>query len=174
MISADCPKASLGVEMAMLSQLILVAVFDSLEEIRQKVLPDISAGEVAKIDSVKIDENYADFKLNGSLQNSGMQLFHFFPIYSTDPIVRRACSLQKTSQAKKPVAIFNPADLAKADLTDGQNVKFIFSGEHKQNEMVLEAASDEKVSKGVIALAVGSLKASNVGNAITSFQKLQD
>ena len=148
--------------------------FDSLEELRQKVLPDINAGEVAKIDSVKIDENNADFKLNGSLQNSGMQLFHFFPIYSTDPIVRRACSLQKTSQAKKPVAIFNPADFAKAHLTDGENVKFIFSEEHKQNELVLEVTSDEKVSKGVIAVAVGSLKASNVGNAITSFQKLQD
>ena len=103
-----------------------------------------------------------------------MQLFHFFPIYSTDAIVRRACSLQKTSQAKKPVAIFNPSDFAKAHLTDGENVKFIFSEEHKQNEVVLEATSDEKVSQGVIAVAVGSLKASNVGNAITSFQKLQD
>ena len=148
--------------------------FDSLEELRQKVLPDISAGEVAKIDSVKIDENNADFKLNGSLQNSGMQLFHFFPIYSTDPIVRRAYSLQKTSQAKKPVAIFNPVDFAKAHLTDGEKAKFIFSEEHKQNELVLEVTSDEKVSKGVIAVAVGSLKASNVGNAIISFQKLQD
>ena len=57
---------------------------------------------------------------------------------------------------------------------DGENVKFIFSEEHKQNEVVLEATSDEKVSQGVIAVAVGSLKASNVGNAITSFQKLQD
>ena len=148
--------------------------FDSLEELRQKVLPDINAGEVAKIDSVQIDKNNADFKLNGSLQNSDMQIFHFFPIYSTDPIVRRACSLQKTNQAKKPVAIFNPADLTKANLTDGENVKFIFSEEHKQNEAVLEATSDEKVSRGVIAVAVGSLKASNVGNAITSFQKLQD
>ena len=119
-------------------------------------------------------EDNADFKLNGSLQNSDMQIFHFFPIYSTDPIVRRACSLQKTNQAKKPVAIFNPADLTKANLTDGENVKFIFSEEHKQNEAVLEATSDEKVSRGVIAVAVGSLKASNVGNAITSFQKLQD
>ena len=31
--------------------------FDSLEELRQKVLPDINAGEVVKIDSVKINEN---------------------------------------------------------------------------------------------------------------------
>ena len=102
-----------------------------------------------------------------------MQLFHFFPIYSTDAIVRRACSLQKTNQAKKPVAIFNPSDFIKADLMDGENVKFIFSEGHKQNEVVLEATSDEKVSQGVIAVAVGSLKASNVGNSITSFQKLQ-
>ena len=57
---------------------------------------------------------------------------------------------------------------------DGENVKFIFSEEHQQNERVLEVTSDEKVSKGVIAVAVGSLKASNVGNSITSFRKLQD
>jgi len=146
--------------------------FDSLEELRQKILPDISAGEVTKIDSVKINEDNADFKLNGGLQNRGIQLFHFFPIYSTDPIVRRACSLQKTSQAKKPIAIFNPADFAKAHLKDGESVKFVFSEEHKQNELVLKVTSDKKVSKGVVAVAVGSLKSSNVGNRITSFQKL--
>ena len=147
--------------------------FDSLEELRQKVLPEVSAGEVLKIDSVKINENSIDVKSTVRRQNSGMQLFHFFPIYSTDPIVRRACSLQKTNQAKNPVAIFNPDDFTKADLMDGENVKFIFSEGRKQNEVVLEATSDEKVSKGVIAVAVGSLKASNVGNSITSFQKLQ-
>ena len=57
---------------------------------------------------------------------------------------------------------------------DGENVKFIFSEEHKQNEVVLEVTSDEKVTQGVIAVAVGSLKASNVGSVITGFQKLQD
>ena len=59
-------------------------------------------------------------------------------------------------------------------MRDGESVKFIFSKEHKQNELVLESTSDEKVSKGVIAIAVGSLKAANVDNEITSFQKLQD
>ena len=55
----------------------------------------------------------------------------------------------KNHQAKKPVAIFNPADFIKAHLMDGENVKFIFSEGHKQNELVLEATSDEKVSKGL-------------------------
>ena len=147
--------------------------FDSLDELRQKVLPDVNTGEVVKIDSVKINENNIGVESTTRRQNIGMQLFHFFPIYSTDAIVRRACSLQKTNQAKKPVAIFNPTDFIKADLMDGENVKFIFSEGQKQNELVLEATSDEKVSKGVIAVAVGSLKASNVGSSITSFQKLQ-
>ena len=53
---------------------------------------------------------------------------------------------------------------------DGENVKFIFSERHKQNEIVIEATSDDKVAEGVIAVAVGSLKASNIGNAITSFR----
>ena len=130
--------------------------FDSLEELRQKFLPDINTGEVVNLDSVKINDDIIDGKSAVSGHNGGMQLFHFFPIYSTDAIVRRASSLQKTNQAKKPVAIF------------------IFSKEHKQNELVLESTSDEKVSKGVIAVAVGSLKAANVDNEITSFQKLQD
>ena len=49
----------------------------------------------------------------------------------------------------------------------------MFSEKHKKDEAVLQVTSDEKVSQGVIAVAVGSLKASNVGNSITSFQKLQ-
>ncbi|MDA9689525.1 NADH-quinone oxidoreductase subunit NuoG [Betaproteobacteria bacterium] len=147
--------------------------FDSLEELRQKVLPEISNDEVVKIDSLKINEGNIDFKSTLSRYDRSVQLFHFFPIYSTDAVVRRACSLQKTSQAKKPVAIFNPYDFGKAHLTDGENIKLIFSEEQKQNEVVLQAISDEKVSQGVIAVAVGSLKASNVGNAISSFQKLQ-
>ncbi len=147
--------------------------FDSLEELRQKVLPDINADEIVKIDSVKINEDNVDFKSTVSRENFSMQLFHFFPIYSTDATVRRAYSLQKTKQAKKPVAIFNPSDFSKARLRDGENVKLIFSEKQKQDEAVLQATSDEKVSRGVIAVAVGSLKASNVGNSITSFQKLQ-
>ena len=147
--------------------------FDSLEELRQKFLPDINADEIVKIDSVRINEDKVDFKSTVSQENVSVQLFHFFPIYSTDATVRRACSLQKTKQAKKPVAIFNPSDFSKARLRDGENVKLIFSEKQKKDEAVLQATSDEKVSQGVIAVAVGSLKASNVGNSITSFQKLQ-
>ena len=148
--------------------------FDSLEEVRQKFLSNINTDEIVKIDSVKINEDIVDFKSTGNRRNSRMELFHFFPIYSTDATVRRACSLQKTNQAKKPVAIFNPSDFSKARLMDGENIKLIFSEEQKKDEVVLQATSDEKVSQGVIAVAVGSLKASNVGNFITSFQKLQD
>ena len=147
--------------------------FDSLEELRQKFLPDINADEIVKIDSVRINEDNVDFKSTVSRENVSVQLFHFFPIYSTDATVRRACSLQKTKQAKKPVAIFNPSDFSKARLRDGENVKLIFSEKQKKDEAVLQATCDEKVSQGVIAVAVGSLKASNVGNSITSFQKLQ-
>ena len=145
--------------------------FDSLEELRQNILPEINTGQVVNIDGIKINESNTDFKIKVSRQNSGMQLFHFFPIYSSDAVVRRARSLQKTKQAKKPVAIFNPTDLAKAHLREGENIKFNFSEEDKQNEVVLEATSDDNVAQGVVAIAVGSLKVSNVGNSITSFQK---
>ena len=40
-----------------------------------------------------------------------------------------------------------------------------------QNEVILEATSDEKVSQGVIAVAVGSLKSPNIGSGITRFEK---
>ena len=148
--------------------------FDSLEELRQKFLPEKNTDEVVKIDSVKINESKIDVESTAGRHNSGMQLFHYFPIYSTDAVVRRACSLQKTNQAKKPVAIFNPDDFFKAHLKDGENVKFTFSEKEKQNEVILQATSDERVSQGVIAVAVGSLKAPNVGEAIISFQKTQD
>ena len=126
-----------------------------------------------KIEPVKINEEKMGAKGIVSRDNSRMQLFHFFPIYSTDAVVRRACSLQKTNQAKKPVAVFNPSDFREARLRDGENIKLTFS-EEKQNEVVLEATSDAKVSRGVIAVAVGSSKSSNVGDGIAGFQKLQD
>ena len=103
-----------------------------------------------------------------------LQLFHFFPIYSTDPVVRRAYSLQKTKQARKPVAIFNPTDFSEARLSDGEDIKLIFGKEQIHNEFILEAVSDAKVARGVIAVAVGSLKSPNVGGVITGFEKLRN
>jgi len=55
--------------------------FDSLDELRQKVLPEVNNGEVVKLDSVKINENKIDVKSTVSRRKGGMQLFHFFPIY---------------------------------------------------------------------------------------------
>ena len=63
--------------------------------------------------------------------------FFTFFLSTTDATVRRACSLQKTKQAEKPVAIFNPSDFSKARLRDGENVKLIFSEKEKKDEAVL-------------------------------------
>ena len=69
--------------------------FDSLDELRQKVLPEINTDEVVNLDSVKINDGQIDGKPMVSRQNSNMQLFHFFSIYSTDAIVRRASLASK-------------------------------------------------------------------------------
>ena len=52
--------------------------FDSLEELRQKVLPDISNDEIVKIDSVKINEDKVDFKSTVRQENVSVSSFSLF------------------------------------------------------------------------------------------------
>ncbi len=148
--------------------------FDSLGDVRDKFLPNLNTDEIIKIPPVSINGNKTGSKNMDRHHDNQLQLFHFFPIYSTDPVVRRAYSLQKTKQARKPVAIFNPTDFSEARLSDGEDIKLIFGKEQIHTEFILEAVSDAKVARGVIAVAVGSLKSPNVGGVITGFEKLRN
>lgn len=81
------------------------------------------------------------------------------PIYFSDAIVRRADSLQKTTDAQVPKA-WLPAVLAeKLGITDGNQVK-ITQGE---GATVLVAAIDVKLPPGVIRVSAGHAATANLG-----------
>jgi NADH-quinone oxidoreductase subunit G len=81
------------------------------------------------------------------------------PIYATDPLVRRAPSLQKTRDAQTPAARMNPATLAKIRLSDGAAVRVRQAG----GEAMLNVAVDAGVPDGCVRIAAGHPATSMLG-----------
>ena len=75
------------------------------------------------------------------------------PIYSADPLVRRAASLQKTREAATPTARMNAATLARIGVSAGQRVKV---GQGESGESVLQASLDGTVADGVVRIAAAA------------------
>ena len=81
------------------------------------------------------------------------------PIYFADPLVRRATSLQKTNDAKPPVARMNAATLAKLKLSDGTAVRVRQAG----GETMLTVAADPSVPEGCVRVAAAHVATSTLG-----------
>ena len=73
------------------------------------------------------------------------------PIYFADPLVRRAASLQQTSDAKAPVARLNPADLAALGVASGGQVRV----SHGDAQMTIAAVADGGVPARCVRLSAG-------------------
>ena len=71
-------------------------------------------------------------------------------IYHTDPIVRRAASLQQTSHAAEPRAGIHPATLASLGLADGEIV--IATRGSKESEVFVTVRADETLPENVVFL----------------------
>lgn len=79
---------------------------------------------------------------------SGLERVADVPIYFSDPLVRRASSLQRTRDAVAPVARLAPATLASLGVVSGTKVKITGAG---QIEVV--AVADEGVAEGCVRIA---------------------
>ena len=71
-------------------------------------------------------------------------------IYHTDPIVRRAASLQQTSHAAEPRAGIHPATLASLGMADGEIV--IATRGSKESEVFVTVRADETLPENVVFL----------------------
>jgi NADH-quinone oxidoreductase subunit G len=71
------------------------------------------------------------------------------PIYAADPLVRRAPSLQKTADARPPLARMNAATRSKLKLSDGIAVRV----RNGAGEAILKVAADESVPDGCVRVA---------------------
>ncbi len=82
------------------------------------------------------------------------------PIYSTDPIVRRATALQNTSDAKIYASI-HPSLAESLKLINGDNVK---ARQESNFSMELTLRIDDAIPSGCVGLPTGVIQTSGLGN----------
>ncbi|MBN9460366.1 MAG: NADH-quinone oxidoreductase subunit G [Burkholderiales bacterium] len=75
------------------------------------------------------------------------------PIYTVDPIVRRAASLQQTRDARPPRARVNGATLARLGLQEGTAVRATQSLGGIEGQALLELERDDALADGVVRIA---------------------
>jgi NADH-quinone oxidoreductase subunit G len=81
------------------------------------------------------------------------------PIYAADPLVRRAVSLQKTADARKPLLRLNAATAAMLHVTGGGAVRV----RQGNGEAMLNAAIDEGVPDRCVRIAAAHAATATLG-----------
>jgi NADH-quinone oxidoreductase subunit G len=85
------------------------------------------------------------------------------PVYFTDPIVRRAESLQMTADARPPKLAANGATLSQLGLKPGDKARAKQWVDGKEAAALLEVALDERVADGTVRVAAGHAATSTLG-----------
>jgi NADH-quinone oxidoreductase subunit G len=117
--------------------------FDTSEEVRAAILKD--AGELSsRLVNTSRTEIVAPARING-----GIERVADVPIYFTDPLVRRAVSLQATTDAKAPKARVNRTLLDQLGIEEGAQIKVRQGG----GEAVLATQVDPGVPPRVVRIA---------------------
>jgi NADH-quinone oxidoreductase subunit G len=140
-----------------LGNLLAVTGFDqeSAEQVRAQALPADVAARLS---------NAVSGGLALPAPSVGLQRVADVPLYSTDPIVRRAPSLQATRDAQPPRARMNAATLATLGLAAGDAVRVRQAlGAAGQGEAVLEAALDPGVADGAVRIATAHASTAGLG-----------
>ncbi len=117
-----------------------------------------------------LDDANVSAKLNNTLQGvvvqfvstntNGLQRITEVPIYATDAVVRRASSLQHTSDAATPRMSMHSDELARFGVLPGDQVK-VSQG---NGNVTLVAASDDKLPRGAARVAAGHAATATLGS----------
>ncbi|HWZ69939.1 MAG TPA: molybdopterin-dependent oxidoreductase, partial [Casimicrobiaceae bacterium] len=134
--------------------------YDSIEAVRRElpsqdeITARLSNATRTAIDSrVAADANHGDGGVRAPERVADV------PIYFTDPLVRRAPSLQKTRDARAPLARVNAATLAALKLIDGGAARVRQAG----GEAMMKIAVDASVPDGCVRVAAGHATTSMLG-----------
>jgi NADH-quinone oxidoreductase subunit G len=127
--------------------------YETVEQVREACL----AGR----DVQGLLSNIIDFS-PGEAKNtsSGIQRIADVPIYFADPLARRSAPLQKTRDARTPLASMNRSLFSKLNLNVGEKVK-ITQG---SGEAVLYAAVDDKLPENCVRVAAGHPATAGLGD----------
>jgi len=131
--------------------------FDTAEAIRDEVLGQDKSALAAHL------KNMLDLApvapVSAAASAGGLERVADVPIYSTDAIVRRAESLQKTADAKPPRAWLSVAQFDKLGLKEGDMVKLV----QGNGSAVLSAALDKSLPENVVRAAAGHVATLGLG-----------
>ncbi|MGZ8256897.1 MAG: molybdopterin-dependent oxidoreductase, partial [Gallionella sp.] len=92
-------------------------------------------------------------------KNNGLQRVSYVPIYSTDAVVRRAVSLQKTTDAAIPNVVMHSSELSKLGVLAGHSVK-VSQG---NGSVTLQIASDDGQPVNTARIAAGHAATAALG-----------
>jgi NADH-quinone oxidoreductase subunit G len=119
---------------------------DSIEPVRAEILPSAGADLSQRLD------NRLRRQILSAVETptaDGLQRIGEVPIYSADAIVRRATSLQKTRDARAPVAWMAGALYERLKLREGDKVKLT----QEQGSATLEARRDDTLPQNCVRAA---------------------
>ncbi len=105
--------------------------------------------------------NLAEIKLQAPAASSGLQRVADVPIYFTDAIVRRAASLQLTTDARAPQAVLSAALAKQLGIAAGDNVRVTQANARATAKLV--AAIDENLPANVVRVAAGHAMTASLG-----------
>ena len=126
--------------------------FETSEEVRASAL-----GDVAAIPSRLSNQSTAAIQLQGS--TGGLERIADVSIYSADALVRRSESLQKTADAKPPVASLSKALWAELGLAEGAQVRV----SQDNGSATLSAVLDASLPANVVRVPAGHALTSALG-----------
>lgn len=127
--------------------------FETAESVRDAVLGQGQTDLSNKL------TNLADVAISTSAAATGLERVSDVPIYSTDAIVRRAESLQRTADAKASLVSLSAAEFARLGIADGDFVKLTQAGA----SVMVSAKLDKSLPATVVRVAAGVLATHQLG-----------
>jgi NADH-quinone oxidoreductase subunit G len=136
---------------------------DTVEAVRASIAPDLQAWAERGLSNELVP---SAFTL--AAPETGLERVAEWPIYGTDPQVRRAASLQKTADARAAAcARMNAATATASGLAAGERVRVLQGG----GEAVLAVAIDPALPDGCVRVARGIAETVGLGEGTLALEK---
>jgi NADH-quinone oxidoreductase subunit G len=128
---------------------------DSVNAVRAEIAPDLQA-----FVNGKLNNTISGVKMEIAVAGAGFERVGEVPIYSTDMLVRRAPSLQKTADAKNAAFAFLSKDVATSlSIADGAEVRVVANGKG----ILMMAKVDAGLAAGCVRVAAGNESTAAIG-----------
>ena len=130
--------------------------YESSEDIRNEIL---GSGSLGGLDLTARLNNHAEIVLKPVQASQGIERLADVPLYFSDAIVRRAESLQQTTDARTPHAVLSVALAEKLGVSPGEKVR-VSQG---TTTIVIECAVDRGLPDNVVRVASAHASTAGLG-----------